>query len=223
MKKLATALCSTGLVVLFAHSALAQCSFDLPGKAKGLKTSFARHFAGCPSITFASPNTSTMAGTPACGAPYALSSYQWGNLKGGCSLKTSHKFEKKCKANPAGSCTNVLIKAKCKGMRDSSNSPITPLDPGNWGLNTVARATIDDPDGGDMTVIDFPAQFTFDIPKSGQLKLTSSTNDLLFLLFGPGNVLPACTGLQLLSVAIVDPQTNTFATMGSMTSAKFIP
>ncbi len=100
-------------------------------------------------------------------------------------------------------------------QRVRESDGVTPTSTPGWALNTVARATFDDNSSGDMTVIDFPAQFSFPQPDAGRMKLATDTNALLNNLFGPGSALPACTALQIISVAIADPAGDVFATMGT--------
>ncbi len=213
MKKVSIAIFSVFMLGLVARSAQAQCSFDEPVKAKGTKSSFVRAYAGCPSITFAAPNTSTMAGVPGCTPPFALSAFNFANDKSGCSFKSSHKYEDPCSDGSPTICANLKIGAKCNGVLEADQA--TPTNAPGWALNTVARATFDDNTAGDMTVIDFPAQFAFSQANDGSFKVKSSTNILLENLFGPGSALPGCTAIEIISVAIADPSGNIFAKIGS--------
>ncbi|MFQ5478054.1 MAG: hypothetical protein ACE5E4_05510 [Candidatus Binatia bacterium] len=62
-----TVLTAALLLLLLADGTSAQCEFDAPAKAKGLKTSLVRAYLGCPGATgFPIPNTLTNAGVPAC-------------------------------------------------------------------------------------------------------------------------------------------------------------
>jgi len=185
--------------------------------------SMVRSFAGCPGITFLAPNTSTSTGggTPGCTPPFAHSEFLF-NAKGSCAVKTKQKLEAPCSTGDGTyDCSNLSISAKCSGVVKSDGvSPITTGVNGGgdgWGLNTVARATFDDRDRGDMTIIDFPARFAFPPAKKGKLKLKSDTNTLLFGLFGAASELPDCTAIQLLSIAVADGSGNLFAVPGSST------
>ena len=213
MKKVTIAIFSVFMLGLVARSAQAQCSFDEPSKAKGTSSSFARAYAGCPSITFAAPNTSTMAGVPGCTPPFALSAFNFAAEDSGCKFKSQHFLEKNCSDGSAGACANLKIRSSCLGVLEADQA--TPTNAAGWALNTVARATFDDNSSGDMTVIDFPAQFGFEQAKGGYFKMKGSTNDLLNNLFGPGSALPACTAIEIVSVAIADPSGNIFAKIGS--------
>lgn len=79
------------------QSALAQCDFDAPAKARGLKSDMVRAFVPCGSgITFASPNTAAASDTPGCTPPTTYSDFLF-NDKGKCSVKSSDKLESPCK------------------------------------------------------------------------------------------------------------------------------
>ncbi len=82
----------------------------------------------------------------------------------------------------------------------------------------VMRSTFDDANGGDMTIIDFPIQAAFHPPARGKIRLRQDTNALLnFLDIFGSNAFPGCTAVELLSAAVVDPQGDVFAVMGSST------
>ncbi len=216
MKKTLFTLAAVATVALFsASTASAQCAFDAPGKAKGLKSDMTRGYAPCGSgITFPSSNTAGSSGTPGCTPPTPYSSFLFSD-KGKCSIKSSAKLESPCGTGTPGDCSNLTLQAKCGGITNADG--VTPISGSGWALNTLARTTLNDKANGDQTIIDFPAQFTFDPANKGKLKLKSDTHTLLLLLFGPGNELAACTSLETLSVKIVDPLGNIFATMGTST------
>lgn len=223
MKKVLFSLAAIATFALVANSALAQCSFDEPAKAKGLKSDLIRSYSACPGVTFLSPNTITMAGVPGCndasGNPVPRSPFKFNDKKGKCSVKTQAKVFSDCPVpgDPPTStgvpCMNLTLSAKCSGITEGDGS--TPISGGAWSLNTVARATFNDSAGGDMTVIDFPAQFAFATPAKGKMKLKQDTNGLLNFLFGPGSELPGCTAIEVLSLAVADPDGGIFAVMGS--------
>lgn len=213
MKKALFTVAAVAALGAYASTASAQCAFNEPGKAKGLKSSFVKAYAACPGVTFASPNTSTMAGVPGCAPTFALSAYKFDTAKGKCDLKTKHAVEVPCSTgNPAG-CSNLSLQVKCSGILNADGT--TPNNQSGWNLNTVARATFDDNSSGDMTVIDFPAQFPLPQAAKGKFKGAFTTNQLLIDLFGAGSELPVCTAVQLIRVAIADPAGNTFATLGT--------
>lgn len=213
MKKALLTIAAVAALGAYASSASAQCAFNEPGKAKGLKSSLVKAYASCPGITFPATNSSTMAGVPGCAAPFALSAYKFDSQKGKCDLKTSHKLENPCSTGSPAACSNLSLSIKCSGVLNADG--VTPNSQSGWNLNTVARATFDDNSNGDMTVIDFPAQFPLPAASGGSFSGKFDTNTLLTDLFGAGSELPGCTAIQLVTVAVADPAGNTFATMGS--------
>ena len=215
MKKALLSVTAIAALGFYAGSASAQCAFDEPTKAKGFKTSMVRAYASCPGITFPSPNTSTMAGVPGCAAPSPLSAFRFDALKSSCDVKTSHKLEDPCKDGSLVPCSNLQLNVKCAGVNNADG--VTPNSQAGWNLNTIARATFDDNANGDMTVIDFPAQFPLPQASGGKLKGKFTTNDLLNGLFGPGSALPGCTAIELITIKIADPSGNIFASIGSAT------
>lgn len=215
MKKALLTITAVAAVGFYASSASAQCSFNEPGKAKGFKTSMVRAMSACPGITFAAPNSSTMAGVPTCAPPTPVSAFKFDTDKGSCSIKTGQKLEEPCSDGSGIPCANLSLQAKCSGVLNSDG--VTPNNDPGWNLNTIARATFDDNVNGDMTVIDFPAQFPLPPAVKGKLKGKFNTNDLLNGLFGPGSALPGCTAIELISIKIADPAGNTFASIGSAT------
>jgi hypothetical protein len=219
MRKMFFTTAAIGMVAFFtASTASAQCNFNMPGKAKGLKSDMARAYIPCGSgITFSTPNTASNAGTPACSPPTTYSTFQFSE-KGKCSVKSSAKAEQPCKTGTPGDCSNVTLQAKCSGVVNQDGQ--TPISGPGWLLNTLARATTDDKANSDQTIIDFPASFKFPDASKGKLKLKSDTHTLLALLFGPGNELSVCTQLETLQVRIVDPLNRPFANIGSSTRAK---
>ena len=210
-------ICTLGLLLLSApRPSHAQCAFDAPAKAKGFKSSLIRAYAPCPGVTFASPNTSTMAGVPGCAPPNASSAYEFDDETGECSVRASHKVATPCPDGIAASCSVLRIVTKCRGLLDPGGTTLT--NTGGWTLNVIYRATINDTANGDITIIDFPAQFAAPAVANGNLKLTFEIGPCtqgICDLFGSGSDLPPCTQLELLSVALHDPDGNAFGKLGS--------
>jgi hypothetical protein len=215
MKRLTLSLAAI-IVIASVAGAHAQCAMDGPAKAKGLKTSLIRSFAGCPSITFPSPNSSTGGGVPTCAPPYAHSTFLFDNKSGGCSFSAGAKIESPCSNGQPGDCMNLSFKASCKGVLESDG--VTPVAGGGWAMSTVGRATLNDPDNGDMTVIDFPIQIPFGVADKGKFGTKTNTNLLLEQLGLPA--LPACTQVEVVSLAVQDPGGNPFAKLGAGTRPK---
>jgi len=128
------------------------------------------------------------------------------------------QIERACAGGGTADCMDMLIKAKCKDLRDGFGVPISPVYHDGWTLALVLRATIDDPLHGDMTVIDFPLTFEFPAPGSrGSLTLETTLSQRLHEIFGPDADLPACTNLALLTTYIRDPAGLQFAAVGTST------
>lgn len=214
MGRITTMLAVGGLVLGAAADARAQCAFDAPAKAKVTKSSLVRAYAACPGVTFAAPNTSTMAGVPGCTPPTASSLYEF-DEKGSCSVRLSHSAKTPCPDAIAASCSVVTIVTKCRGILDPGGSALTNA-PG-WTLNLVHRATTDDDPNGDMTVVDVPFELALPDAANGKLKSTFDFGSCVGIcpIFGPSNALPACTQIEILRLTIRDPDGNAFATLGS--------
>jgi len=216
MRRLAAAIAFFLVALTLPGVAQAQCAFDTAAKAKGGKFSLVRSYAACPSTTFLAPNTSTQTSTPACTPPFAHSTYDFNADRGQCTLKVKHKLESPCPDGSGVDCTNWMASVKCSGINDPGGG--TPIEGSGWALAVTARVTWDDHSNGDMTLIDFPAQWAFPPASGGKLKVkieTASCGDFLFCpLFGPPLV-PACSTFQILSAGIHDPTGKLFATLGT--------
>lgn len=221
-------------IAAMAATASAQCAFDAPGKAAGMKISFVRAFGGCPSDDHPVINAETEDGTPAC-APLVVegnfegedSTYSFSD-KGGCSLSAKAKLVADCAdltdasdqslGLPTGPCHVTYLKVKCSGILNSSGDPIDGFGDMGFSLSTLTRATLDDPLGNDMTVIDFPVNFFFSLPDKGKMELSTNSAEALIPLVGAdGAALPACTSLEIVSAEIQDAYDRTFARMGLST------
>jgi hypothetical protein len=149
---------------------------------------------------------------PSCAPPYAHSEFQFDNKSGSCNFNTSAKVEDPCKDGSGVPCMNLSIKSGCKGVVDALN---VPTSASGWSISTVSRATLNDPDNGDMTVIDFPVQIPFPAASKGKLSVKTNTNTILN---GLGlAALPACSQVEVVSLSIQDPGGNPFAKLGAGT------
>lgn len=220
-------------------SAAAQCDFNAVAKGKGMTTSLVRAFAGCPS-TPSHPfvNSSTGTGVPACAYawPAALDGettpYVLDPATGFCGLKTRVAIEKDCSALldadgsglglRAGPCHVTSIRAKCKGILRLDTTPIDGAQDEGWMLSMIARASFDDPEGGDMTVVDLPLWLPFGTPSKGRIALDgNSAQALADLLVGSADAaLPTCTTMAITRVRLHDPEGLPFAVLGTATRAK---
>lgn len=139
--------------------------------------------------------------------------------------------------NPPGDTTDLAVKVKMKGIvYDNGSScdgganndafctvasecpagtcvenPGIPAGPTTGFLATVARATFDDRTGGDMTVVDFPANFPL-LVADGKINVKTSADVLLNGISQPG--LPHCSNVETVSIMVLDENGNTFANVG---------
>ncbi|HXC50227.1 MAG TPA: hypothetical protein VN634_05030 [Candidatus Limnocylindrales bacterium] len=226
---------SIASLALSAGSAHSQCAFDT-GPARGFRTSMVRAYLPCPATFRDSPfaNNQTVSGVDACspvipyvehsaGTPYSFSA------KGGCSVQTKVKVVSDCSQLnssegpslnlPAGACHVTSVRSSCKGiMKASGNTPIDSTDAG-WTLAVLSRASIDDPVGGDMTLIDVPMTFEFSTPDDGKISLDSTSAEALADILGTGDAaLPPCTSMEILDIVIKDPTGLRFAAPGTATA-----
>ncbi len=207
--------CAAMLLVLSAViRSHAQCAFDAPAKAKSIKTSLVRAYASCPGATFASPNTTTMAGVPGCAPPASASLYSFDD-KGSCSVSFAHSVGTPCPDGIAPSCSVVKIVTKCRGLLDPGGAALAS-GPG-WTLNLLSRTTMDDDPNGDMTVVDVPVALQLPDVAKGKVKATFDVGQCVGLcpIFGPSNALPVCAQIELVGLTIRDPDGNPFAKLGS--------
>jgi hypothetical protein len=121
--------------------------------------------------------------------------------------------------NSTGDCMNLKLKAKCSGVLEPDN--VTPTSTPGWKLATVSRATLNDPDNGDMTVINFPVIISFPPPVKGKMSFSTDTNHVLNGL-GLAS-LPSCTQVEVVSLTVQDPASNPFAKIGAGTRPKGTP
>jgi len=229
---------------IYCGTAGAQCTFGFdagtpeesrgPAPAKGVRGSMVRAYAACPSYSLHPVNATTESGTDACqpvtppvlgggGTTYAYSA------KGKCTVQTQAKLLKDCSkaedaaGNPLGlearPCHVTFVRSSCKGIvRADGKTLITGAQDDAWELATLSRASLNDPTGGDMTVIDFPVAFTYSTPEDGEMEIDSSSAEALLPLVGAnGAALPACTSIEMVSIKIKDPDHNTFAQLGGAT------
>jgi len=206
------------LVVGFAaSSASAQCAFEHPKKANKFQSTLVQAFVSCGNPGGNSPNSTTEGGVPTCKPPETFNEqagspptgWQWDELKaqGQVQLKESKQIPVNV-LNPPGDTTDIAVKVKLKGIVYAGNIPVGPS---TGFLATVARATFDDRAGGDMTVVDFPANFPL-IVIGGKVNVKTSADVLLNGISQPG--LPHCASIETVSVTVTDENGNTFANTG---------
>jgi hypothetical protein len=84
---------------------------------------------------------------------------------------------------------------------------------GNGNIQLILRATTEDYQFGDMTIIDFPFGFGFTLNGySGTVSVTKKVGDLLLSLSQPRS--SDCTTLEVVSIAVRDPNGTLFAVPG---------
>ena len=85
---------------------------------------------------------------------------------------------------------------------------------GTGNVMAILRVTTQDYSGDDMTVIDFPFGFAISLSNSysGSASVTKKLGDVLQGLNQPG--LSDCTSIEIVSIAIRDPNGNIFAVPG---------
>jgi hypothetical protein len=126
-------------------------------------------------------------------------------------------------ANAGAVCTDdsECPTSTCDNQACSSNDECLPnggeciqgAATGTGFLSAVARATLDDRVLGDMTVVDFPTSFPFDMV-NGKAKLKTSADALLNNAIGQPGLAP-CASIEVVSIVILDANNNAFATMGT--------
>jgi len=228
---LALALATAALVS--SVEALAQCPFDVPAKAAGIKVSFVRAYDVCPGQTYPMPNASTAAGVDACSPPVPFpvlgttTQYSFGP-KGACSLSIKAKALGDCSVLededggslglPPSACHVEYLNSKCSDIRDAADEPIDADDAG-FALAMLLRWTTQDPNGA-MTWIDFPVAFSYSEPKSGSMQIKTTLQATLRDILGPtGAALAPCTTTELLALVIRDNEYTQFAKIGYSTGS----
>jgi hypothetical protein len=216
-KHLLGGLAAVLVVGISASSVLAQCAFEHPKKAGKFQSNLVQAFVSCgnPGGGSNSPNSTTEGGVPSCKPPETFSAqsgntatgWQWDETKGQGQVQfKSQKVSKNPAVTPANS-TDLSVQAKLSGVLVGG----APAN-GNGALATTARATFNDRMNGDMTVVDFPANFPLTVT-NGKAKLKTSADVLLNGISQPG--LPDCTSIETVSITIVDSNGDTFANTGT--------
>jgi hypothetical protein len=97
----------------------------------------------------------------------------------------------------------------CKDLRNGSDEPASSMPTeGPWSLSTVWRITDDDGNGA-ATVIDWPAELGDLEAENGRISEKGELLTLQGVGFSP------CAQVELLSVKLLDPLAEIFATPGS--------
>ncbi len=202
-----------------AAPAFAQCAFGHPKKAAVFKTSLTQAFLFCDDRYGGepSPNTTTEGGIPACTPPETFDQlsgnpahgWRFDRSKGigQVQLNASRAFPVS-PLDPPDNSADVRVRLKLSGVLE----PLGPAS-GTGRLLMIFRMTLDDRAVGDTTVVDFPIQS--DVPLVAGNARVQTTLDAI-LNAPPYNLpgLPKCSNLELLYVAVDDPNGDTLATAG---------
>ncbi len=223
VRRIFAPLCLYALVAVLVFPA--QVEADFPGIAKSFKTDMTRAYVPCGSgITFPSPNTSSVSGTPGCAPPTPYSNYLFSD-KGKCSLKMKSRFESPCSDGLSPACSNFIMQAKCSGITNPDGvTPIFRQARLPWVLAIIlVFAVVNDlnreslVDGSrvapsqDYITVSVPVEFFLE-PSKGKLKGVGSTIESAGVaMVGPG------TSVSIIGAQIVDPSGNVFAVSGSST------
>jgi hypothetical protein len=107
---------------------------------------------------------------------------------------------------------DLRVGLSMKDIRNGADQLVgDEMSPSNGQLITLARATLNDPLNGDMTVIDFPANFAVQVI-GGATKIKTTANALLN---GIGqNALPKCSSIETVQLAVSDENGTIFAKPG---------
>ncbi len=213
-RHLLPAMASLALAVCAVDDVQAQCAFEHPKTAKKFQSSFTTAFIPCAGLGFSNPpNTSTEGGVPACKPPETFNEAFGGFPPTGWTWdETTGQGQVQFKSavavppiTPADS-MDLTVKLKVKGVLAN----VGPAS-GPGTLTAIARVTLDDRASGDMTIVDYPAQFPFTLT-DGKVSTKTSVDAALNGIPQPG--LPHCSSLELLFVAINDSNNNQFASTG---------
>lgn len=192
-----------GVNIGFAVSVITpSCDFN-NCKAKKIKTSMVRAFTPCGEPGGNSVNSSLDGILPACAPPQPLSLY---NFKppcdGSCTVQIKTKIQY-C-GIPAQPCCCITTSTSCKGILAPSSSPAS----GTFSLAMVLRITGNDASNGDVTSISTPFNAMMQAI-NGKIKHKSGC-----VTIPPDGVIPACSSVELVDLAILDPDGDRFAVPG---------
>jgi hypothetical protein len=194
----------------------AQC---VPGSgtiAKKFQADFGQAFVTCGDPGGNTPNATTEGGWPACQPPQTFNQ-QAGDPANGWRLGPKGKGSLQITAssaplngysalNPPGDTSDLAIKFKLKGVEDAGGPTSGPSGQGK--LTMWIRITLADRVGGDMTVEDFPADFSFTLA-NGAAEMKTSLDTWLN---GTGKLgLPLCANVEVLEISVLDENGNKFA------------
>jgi hypothetical protein len=121
------------------------------------------------------------------------------------------KREEPCSNGDPEACTAATFTLSCSGILDPGG--VTRTNASGFALSFVVRSTVDDPDNGDMTVLDVPVSTVLPPAVDGRLSATFSFADL----FLDNTLTPGCAELEIRNTTLRDPSSAPFAVVGSGT------
>lgn len=204
------------LSLALAGVARAQCTMEIPGKAKSIAVAFVPAYVQC-----TAPNIATQDGLPACKPPtteHVLSSsppggWLWRDPTSASDKRASGTLQLKAAKNkltgplnPPGT-ADVAVSVKLADVFDENGAATS-----NGGIYFDLRITSNDPVNGDLTVVDLPLATSLTVA-AGKTKKKTTLNVILNTVLGIHGF-PACSSVQLRSAVIRDPNGNAFAEMG---------
>jgi len=199
-----------GLIIVLPARAHGQCVFGRPFRANKIKTSLTQSFVPCGTISGNAPNDSTEGGVPSCSPPETFAALAGNNHTGwrfDTVIGTGQIQLTSVRAFPADNLYgDVAVQLKLVGIVNAFG-PVTGIGK----LACGVRATVDDPMGGDMTLVDGALLADVSVT-GGRANLKTSFDTMLSDMGQPG--LPACSNVELLFVSVEDPLGDAFASSG---------
>jgi hypothetical protein len=203
----------------------AQCAFDKPtygsaGYTGRITASLVQAYVNCGDIGGGTPNVEALMNVPACEPPATFAqlggspddTWRFSQVPGASYGKVDMK---RTSLSGAPNLTDypptlkdVSVRTILKGIvRLPNDTPAT----GTGKVNVLLRATVDDKSGTYVTVVDFPLDC--DITLHGRkADVTKRLGDAMIALGQPR--LPDCANVELLSIAVTDPNGAIFAVPG---------
>jgi hypothetical protein len=207
---------AAALILGSAVSVDAGCDFEHPRKAKVFQTDFVQAFVSCGGGS--APNTTSASGIPGCTPPETfnqlystpIDGWQWDERRSRGQLLIREVQD------PFGipNSRNAKMKLRLRRILDGTGNPAN----GFGTLALLLRVTLEDTVvsapgmGTDLTMVDFPAPFT--------IQMVDGNGTLGGVLFPqPFGVpllffLPGCSSMEIVSVAVLDPNGNPFGRPG---------
>jgi hypothetical protein len=206
-----------------APSVSAQCAFDQPNGSSSyvglVSASLVRAFVSCNNPGGNTPNVAVLGGgVPGC-TPVENYHQQAGSPAGGWAFAPGTSYGrvqiKRTSGGPnvGGYPTTARDAAVIIKMYHIDRADGGPgFASGHGVVQVIFRATFNDYDSGDTTSIDFPLGVGFTL-SGGSVSITKKVGDLLVQGLGIPRF-PDCTTLEVVSIAVKDPNGNIFAVPG---------